>query len=86
MARLRTARQPAVHRWLNLLRPDVRFVRDDTHPDVVALPKVRAIDPPVLVQGQVRPFPELDLAFARRKAEYIAGKQARWGLRLETRR
>jgi hypothetical protein len=86
MARLRAARQPELQYWLDLLRPDVRFVRNDTHPDVVALPKVRAIDPPVLVKGEVRPFSELDPAFARRKAEYVAGKQGRWGLRLETRR
>jgi hypothetical protein len=91
MARLRAAQQPEVHRWLDLLRPDVRFVRDsgrdagrdDRRPDLVALPKVRAIDPPVLVKGQVRPFSELDPAFARRKAEYIASKQGRWGLGLE---
>jgi HD superfamily phosphohydrolase len=84
MARLRAAHRPEIDRWLALLRPEVRFVRDDDRPDLVALPKVRAIDPPVLVEDQVRPLAELDSAYAARKAAYLAGKAGKWGLRVET--
>jgi len=81
--RLRAAQLPQVQRWLDLLRPDVHFVRDDVHPDLVTLPKVRAVDPPVLADGQVRPLSRLDVDFSRRKASYLAGKQGQWGLRIE---
>ncbi len=80
MQRLRAAQLPEVQRWLDLLRPDVRFVRDDVHPDLVTLPKVRAVDPPVLLDGHVQPLSRLDADFHRRKADYVAGKQGQWGL------
>jgi hypothetical protein len=85
MSRLRAARHPEIHRWLDLLRLDVQFVRDDSQPDLVALPKVRTIDPPVLSHGQVRPLSELDPVFLQRRIEYIASKQGQWRLRIETR-
>jgi HD superfamily phosphohydrolase len=83
LQRLRAARLLPIQRWLDLLRPDVSFVRDDVHPDLVTLPKVRAVDPPVLVAGQVQFLSCLDVDFSRRKASYLAGKQGQWGLRIE---
>ena len=83
LQRLRAARLLQIQRWLDLLRQDVHFVRDDVHPDLVTLPKVRAVDPPVLADGQVRPLSHLDVDFSRRKASYLAGKQGQWGLRIE---
>lgn len=82
MNRLKAAQFPAIEQWLSLLRPDAHFVRDDAHPDLIALPKVRAVDPPVLEDGQVRPLSELDAEFARHKATYLAQKQGQWGLRI----
>ena len=83
LQRLRAAQLPEIQRWLDLLRQDVHFVRDDVHPDLVTLPKVRAVDPSVLADGQVRPLSRLDANFSRRKASYLAGKQGQWGLRIE---
>ncbi|HOT91239.1 MAG TPA: HD domain-containing protein [Anaerolineae bacterium] len=80
--RLRAANEPTIQRWLALLRPDVDFVRDPTHPDLVALPKVRAVDPPVLVDGHAVPLSHLDAAFARHREAYIASKQGEWPLRI----
>ncbi len=83
MARLRASRDPEVQRWLALLRPDVDFVRvDDDSADLLVLPKVRAVDPPVWLDGQVRPLSQLDADFARLRARYVAGKQGSWGLRI----
>ncbi|HNT73938.1 MAG TPA: HD domain-containing protein [Anaerolineae bacterium] len=82
MERVRAAGSPDIQRWLALLRPDVTFARDDDHPNLWALPKVRAIDPPVLIKGDVVPLSQLDPAFGRRRADYIASKQGRWGLRV----
>jgi hypothetical protein len=83
LQRLRAARLPQVQRWLDLLRWDVHFVRDDVHPELVTLPKVRAVDPSVLADGQARPLSHLDPDFSRRKASYLAGKQGQWGLRIK---
>jgi hypothetical protein len=82
MAKLRNSEHPGVHHWLEIMQPDLNFVRDDAHPELIALPKVRAVDPPVLVQGTVQPLSTLDPEFARHRAAYIAGKQGRWGLRI----
>lgn len=83
MAALRQADDPEVDRWLGLLRRDVDFVRvqDDDH-DLVALPKVRAVDPPVLVDNETKPLSAIDAAFATRRQAYIDGKQGRWRLQI----
>ncbi|HQE93197.1 MAG TPA: HD domain-containing protein [Anaerolineae bacterium] len=80
--RVRASEDPDIQRWLALLRPDVDFVRDPVHPDLLALPKVRTVDPPVLVDGRAIPLSHLDTAFAQRRAAYIAGKQGEWPLRI----
>jgi HD superfamily phosphohydrolase len=80
--RVRAADAPAIQRWLKLLRRDVDFVRDSTHPDLFALPKVRAVDPPVLLDGHTVPLSQLDAAFARHREAYIASKQGEWPLRI----
>ena len=83
MQRLRSAHNPDVDRWLAHIHPEVRFVRDDARPDLTTLPKARAIDPPVLTNGQVQPLSCLDARFDRRKTAYLAGKHGHWGLRIE---
>ncbi|MCJ7549909.1 MAG: hypothetical protein MUQ30_09540, partial [Anaerolineae bacterium] len=80
------ARDAEVDHWLQWLRRDVDFARvedesADTH-DLVALPKVRAIDPPVLVNGSATPLSELKPAFAAQRLSYIAGKEGSWKLRI----
>lgn len=83
MAQLRASDHPAIRRWLALLRPDVDFKRvDPAEGDLVALPKVRAIDPPVLVDGEAPPLSALDPAFARQRNCYVQSKQGEWGLRI----
>lgn len=85
MARLRADDDAEIHQWLSLLRLDVDFVRVDVaEADLVALPKVRAIDPPVLIDGHVAPLSTLDPEFARQRSAYVAGKQGRWGLKIQT--
>ncbi len=82
--RIRAANAPDIQQWLALLRRDVDFVRDPAHPDLFALPKVRAVDPPVLLNGRAVPLSHLDAAFARHHEAYIAGKQGEWPLRILT--
>jgi len=80
--RIRAANAPDIQRWLALLRRDVDFARDPDRPDLFALPKVRAVDPPVLLDGRAVPLSQLDAAFARHREAYIAGKQGEWPLRI----
>jgi len=75
-----------IDHWLQWLRRDVDFARVEgesagTH-DLVALPKVRAIDPPVLLNGSATPLSELKPAFAAQRLSYIAGKEGSWKLRI----
>ncbi|MBN1249409.1 MAG: HD domain-containing protein [Anaerolineae bacterium] len=84
MAQLTEAAIPEISQWLGLLRRDVDFVRvsPTTEYDLVALPKVRAVDPPVMVRGRVRPLSQIDPAFAAQRSDYIAGKAGVWYLRI----
>ncbi len=82
MAKLRDSEHPGVQRWLEVMQPGLSFIRDDANPELMALPKVRAVDPPVLFQGSVQPLSILDPEFAHRRTAYIAGKQGRWGLKI----
>lgn len=80
--RIRTLDVPEIQQWMSLLRIDVDFARVDGPADLEALPKVRAVDPPVLVDERVVPLSRLDAAFARYRETYIAGKQGSWHLRI----
>ncbi len=73
-----------VHHWLSLLDRSTDFVRNPENYDLVALPKVRAIDPPVRIdEDRVAPLSTLDDDFARRRHDYIISKEGRWYLRIE---
>jgi len=82
MQRLRDAQQPDVQRWLNLLRPEVTFARTDKAPDMIVLPKVRVIDPPILLNGTVTPLSQIDPQFAKLRDAYVAQKQGTWSLKI----
>ncbi len=82
MARIRAAGIPEVQRWLDLLRPEVDFERSANGADLVVLPKVRAVDPPVLVGGESVPLSCLDPEFAERRQAYVASKEGAWRLKI----
>lgn len=82
LKRLQRCDVPSVHHWLSRLDRSTDFVRDPDHYDLVALPKVRAIDPPVRMGDRAVPLSVLDADFARRRRHYIARKSGRWYLRI----
>lgn len=86
--RVRAADVPEVQHWLALLHPDVDFVRETpceaAHAGLAALPKVRAVDPPVLLNGHATPLSRLDAAFARQRDAYTGSKQGEWFLRIRS--
>ncbi|MCD6284733.1 MAG: HD domain-containing protein [Anaerolineae bacterium] len=86
MDTLGRAHDAEIDHWLQWLRRDVDFARVEGESagayDLVALPKVRAIDPPVLLNGSTTPLSELDPPFAARRHRYITGKEGSWKLRI----
>lgn len=84
LERLSGAGDPEVDRWLALLWRGVDFVRVDEAEaaDLIALPKVRAVDPPVLIDGRAVPLSQLDAAFAAMRRAYIEDKEGTWYLRI----
>ena len=86
MARLRATGDPAVTRWLAYLRRDVDFARVDPNEasdaTLEALPKVRTVDPPVLVEGEIIPLSQLDPRFAAQRQDYISSKRGPWVLKV----
>lgn len=79
---LKTYPDPKLQAKIRLVSPDTRFVWDASHPTFQVSTKVRTIDPPVLLNGQVNPLSELDPAFANRRADYLARKQGKWPVRV----
>jgi HD superfamily phosphohydrolase len=79
---LKRANDLDIDSWLKLLRTDVDFVRVDDAPDLTSLPKVRAVDPPVLIKNKVSMLSEIDESFANYKEQYIQSKKGIWYLRI----
>ncbi|MBN1260298.1 MAG: hypothetical protein JXB35_06415, partial [Anaerolineae bacterium] len=80
MTRLRASKTAEVQHWLALLRLDVDFARVEAGGDLEALPKVRAVDPPVLLNGHLATLANLDPEFREYRETYIANKQGHWQL------
>ena len=57
-------------------------MRDPDAYDLVVLPKVRAVDPPVWIDGDVKPLSALDPDFAQYRADYVTDKTGQWFLRI----
>ena len=82
LTKLHTANRPEINQWLHLLRVDVDFVRVHAHPDLITLPKVRAVDPPVLLDDIVSALSTIDKAFGKHRENYIKSKQGEWYLQI----
>ena len=82
LTRLQQANDAEINNWLRLLRADVDFIRVEVNPDLITLPKVRSVDPPVLIDNAVIPLTKLDKSFAKLREGYIKNKQGEWFLRI----
>lgn len=68
--------------WLSLISLDTQFAWDDDHPTFRVSTKLRAIDPDVLVGGELRPLSTLDPHFAQQRTAYLQRKQGKWPMRI----
>ncbi|MCB9420815.1 MAG: HD domain-containing protein [Ardenticatenaceae bacterium] len=63
---------------LRLVTPETRFVWDEDQPTFTVSTKLRAIDPDVVVEGELRPLSTLDPAFSQQRQDYLTRKKGQW--------
>jgi hypothetical protein len=68
--------------WLQKVDPSTRFVRDREAPTFRVSTKLRTIDPPVLINGEVKPLSMLDARFGRHRSEYLSKNDGKWPMRV----
>lgn len=74
-----------LQQWLALISPHTQFAWDETNPTFRISTKLRAIDPDVLLDGQLIPLSTLDAEFADHRHAYLQRKQGKWPMRIVTR-
>lgn len=80
--KLRHSRSDQVRRAVQRVSPATRFVFDHEAADFQVAPKVRSIDPDVLLSGRLAPLSSLDRSFARFRDDYLASKRGSWPMRV----
>jgi hypothetical protein len=73
---------PALQAQLALISADTQFVWDEKAPTFRVSTKLRAIDPDVVVDGELRPLSSLDPVFARHRDQYLKRKRGKWPMRV----
>lgn len=80
--RLHTCEDSMLQAQLALISPRTQFVWDEERPTFRVSTKLRAIDPDVLIDGQMRPLSTLDPLFEEHRAAYLARKAGKWPMRV----
>lgn len=80
--KLHDGRDAALQEWLALITPDTQFEWDEANPTFRVSTKLRAIDPDVLLNGQMVPLSTLDADFAHHRQDYLQRKQGKWPMRI----
>ena len=73
---------PAVAAIVALITPQTRFVVDPSAPDFTLIPKIRAVDPDVWLDGRLRPLSALDPEYGAARTAYLARKDRPWPMRV----
>lgn len=76
--KLRSVDHVDVRRLINLITPGTRFTWDEKYPVFRVAPKVRSIDPPVVLGKTVITLSELDPSFGQYREKYLAEKWGQW--------
>jgi hypothetical protein len=77
-AKLHASQDPVLARQLRRIHPQTCFIKDPQRADFWVDAKLRTVDPPVLVAGQIQPLSQLDREFAQKRQDYLtsqSGKQ-----------
>jgi hypothetical protein len=80
--KLQASTDSTLQHWLQKVDPSTRFVRDREAPTFRVSTKLRTIDPPVLINGEVKPLSMLDARFGRHRSEYLFQNDGKWPMRV----
>jgi HD superfamily phosphohydrolase len=80
--KLHAAEDAELHSLLALVSLDTQFAWDEANPTFCVSTKLRAVDPDVWQDGQLRPLSTLDPVFAARRTAYLSDKQGAWPMRV----
>lgn len=81
-AKLHQHPDPDLQAILSHITPETKFVWDEVNPTFHVSTKLRAIDPDVVVNGQLQPLSTLDPDFAQFRHDYLHRKQGKWPMRV----
>jgi HD superfamily phosphohydrolase len=80
--KLQTSRDQQLQFHLQRVNADTRFEWDEKNPEFRVSTKLRAIDPDVLLDGQVKPLSFLDPDFGNYRSEYLRKNSGKWPMRV----
>ena len=80
--KLYTGEDAKLQDWLSLVSLDTQFAWDEASPTFRVSTKLRAIDPDVGVEGELRPYSTLNPQFAHHLNHYLTSKQGKWPIRI----
>jgi HD superfamily phosphohydrolase len=80
--KLQAQADPALAAQLSLVSRETQFAWDENAPTFRVSTKLRAIDPDVVVEGELRPLSTLDPDFADHRAAYLTRKRGKWPMRV----
>lgn len=81
-AKLHAHKDADLEAILDLIKPGTEFVWDEENPTFRISTKLRAIDPDLVVDGELRPLSTLDPAFAQHRSAYLSRKDGQWPMRV----
>lgn len=84
--KLHNSLDPELQHNFRRVHAETDFIWDDNNPEFLVSTKLRAIDPDVLLNGQVSPLSTLDSKFGRHKHEYLVQNSGKWPMRVETKK
>lgn len=79
---LRTHPDEQMQALLRQVSPETQFVWDAENPTFWVSTKLRAVDPDVWQDGELRPLTALDSDFSARRQDYLSRKQGAWPMRV----
>ncbi len=80
--KLQASDDSRVRSLLQKVNQETRFVWDRESPTFRVSTKLRTIDPPVSINGQIKPLSSLDPDFARHRANYLSKNEGEWPIRV----
>lgn len=82
-SKLQGSQDAKLRQQLVRISPDTKFSRDAQRAEFWVATKLRTIDPPVLLNGEVQPLSQIDQEFARQRQVYLSDQSGKWPVYVE---